>query len=83
MPHPPPYNCHFEMIPVERIIDPDIWNLDIEPLKKDILENGLKEPLYVRKDGNLYRVVDGNHRQRVLRELGWKVIPCMVFDGVY
>jgi ParB-like chromosome segregation protein Spo0J len=68
------------MVPIEKIIDPDIWNLDVEPLMKDIEKNGLKEPLYVSKAGDLYKVVDGNHRQRVLKRLGWKKIPCMVFD---
>jgi len=79
-PRPPFYKSHFEMVPIEKIIDPDIWNLDVEQLIKDIEQNGLKEPLYVSKVGDLYKVVDGNHRQRALKKLSWKKIPCMVFD---
>jgi ParB-like chromosome segregation protein Spo0J len=79
-PHPPFYKSHFEMISIEKIIDPDIWNLDVEPLINDIKKNGLKEPLYVVKVGDLYRVEDGNHRQRALKKLGWKIIPCIVLD---
>lgn len=79
-PHPPLYRWHFEMIPIEKIIDPDIWNLDVDPLVKDIEKNGLTEPLKVHKVGNFYRVEDGNHRQRALKKLGWKEIPCMVFE---
>lgn len=79
-PHPSFYKWHFEMIPVEKIIDPYIWNLDVDPLVKDIQKNGMKEPLQVRKVGDFYSVVDGNHRQKALKILGWKIIPCMVFD---
>jgi ParB-like chromosome segregation protein Spo0J len=68
------------MIPIEKIIDPDIWNLDVDPLIKDIEKNGLKEPLQVHKVGDFYKVEDGNHRQRALKKLGWKIVPCMVFD---
>ena len=80
-PHPPLYKWHFEMVPVEKIIDTDIDGLTyIDSLVEDIRKNGLKEPLQVHKVGDLYKVEDGNHRQRALKILGWKEIPCMVFD---
>jgi len=47
-----------------------------EELKEDIKKNGLKEPLIVRKNGNAYYGVDGTHRYYILKELGYKIIPC-------
>jgi len=56
-------------------------NIDAELLMKDILKNGLNQPLQVTKMGDLYRILDGNHRLRALKILGWTKIPCMVLDG--
>jgi ParB-like chromosome segregation protein Spo0J len=81
MPHPPLFKWHFELIPIEKITNQDIWNVDCEKLKEDIRKNGLKEPLWVTSNNDgTYRLVEGIHRIKALRELGWKLVPAMVFD---
>ena len=80
-PHPPLYKWHFEMVPIEKIVGQDIWNVECEDLKKDIIKNGLKCPLQLLPNGDgTYRIDDGVHRIKALRELGWKFIPAMIFD---
>lgn len=81
MPHPLPFEWHPEDIPIEKIINQYVLNIDCEPLKQDISKNGLKERLWVAPNGDgTYRLVEGIHRIKALRELGWKIIPVMVFD---
>lgn len=81
MPHPPLFKWHSENIPIEKITNQNILNVDCESLKQDISKNGLKERLWVAPNGDgTYKLVEGVHRIKALRELGWKEIPCMVFD---
>lgn len=80
-PHPPLYKWHEEMVPIEKITDQFICNVECEELKKDIQKNGLKQRLQLLRNNNgTYRIDDGVHRIKALRELGWKLIPAMVFD---
>ncbi len=51
---------------------------DFKNLKEDILKNGLKEPLIVKRQGDRYIGINGGHRYLVLKELGYKVVPCKV-----
>ena len=69
------------MVPIEKIMNQFTLNVDCEELKKDIVKNGLKQPLQLlsNPDGT-YRIDDGVHRIKALRELGWKLIPAMIFD---
>lgn len=48
-------------------------------LLEDIWENGLKTPLTVtaNKDGT-YTVLDGCHRYRCCKKLGFSKVPCIV-----
>lgn len=39
-------------------------------LAEDILENGMKTPIQVRKDGDRYVLVEGLHRLEAARSLG-------------
>lgn len=81
--HPPPYQWHFEMVPIDKIFPKEIQNLTgLEELKADIKKNGLKHNLTLRIDINdgTYHIVDGCHRIMALRKLGWTEVPCMVFD---
>lgn len=81
MPHPPLFKWHQEDIPIEKITNQIVLNVDCEQLKQNISKNGLKERLWVVPNGNgTYRLVEGVHRIKALRELGWKIIPCMIFD---
>jgi len=52
-----------------------------EELKGSIEKEGLLEPLLVRKDGNVYVIIAGNRRFRVVKELGWKAVECIIEDA--
>jgi len=82
--HPPYYQWHFEIIHIEDIVEriKEEWDPErVAELVKSISENGLKQPLQVYPAGNgTYEIDDGNHRLKALKQLGWKEIPCMVFD---
>jgi ParB-like chromosome segregation protein Spo0J len=53
----------------------------VEELAGDISKNGLKKPPIVHKIGDdLYEVVEGVHRVRALKRLGFKEILCEVSD---
>lgn len=49
-------------------------------LLADIAQNGIKTPLRVNKTVDGYHVVDGGHRLACCKQLGIKVVPCIVFD---
>ena len=50
-------------------------------LRVEIARKGLPEPIIVRSRGDGgYTIVDGEHRWRICRELGWQEIPCIVQD---
>jgi len=51
-----------------------------EKLKRSIEKDKLLEPILVRKDRDKYIVIDGIMRLRVVKELGWKEIPCNILD---
>lgn len=79
--HPPSFIWHPETIPIEKITNQFVLNVDCESLKENIRVNGLKERLWVIPNGDgTYKLVEGVHRIKALRELGWKEIPVMVFD---
>ena len=78
---PPPFKWHPELVPIEKITNQYTGGIDCELLKENIRKNGLKDRLWVVPNGDgTYRLVEGNHRIKALRELGWKEIPVMVFD---
>ncbi len=52
-------------------------------LEANITRTGLCPPLIVRpkpKKKNQYIVIDGHHRKQVLKKLGWKKVPCQVWE---
>lgn len=49
-------------------------------LRAEIAQKGLCEPIIVRQAGDAYAIVDGEHRWRICRDLGWQEIPCIVKD---
>lgn len=74
-------------IPIEQIRDDfDVYYngkkkalQKVEELIEDISKNGLKTPLMIHKIGtNFYEVVEGVHRLRALKRLGWKEVPCEI-----
>lgn len=67
-------------------ITPNDYNPNIVPeevlakLRAEISQKGLCVPITVRSSGNGYQIVDGEHRWRVCKELGWQEIPCIIAD---
>ena len=68
------------------LIAPNDWNPNIiqedilAKLRAEIRQKGLTQPITVRSSGNGYEIVDGEHRWRVCKDLGWQEIPCIVQD---
>lgn len=69
------------------LIVPNNYNPNVVPedvlakLRAEIAQNGLTVPITVRRRGNDgYEVVDGEHRWRVCKDLGWQEIPCIIKD---
>lgn len=62
-------------------LHPNKWNPnelpqeDFEALKEDIKQRGLQYPIIVRRDKDKLQIVDGEHRWRACKELGWQTIP--------
>lgn len=74
-----------KLITVEKI-KPNSYNPNVveEPimakLRQEIGQKGLCAPIIVRGGGDAYEIVDGEHRWRICRELGWKEVPCIIQD---
>jgi len=73
-------------MPLDKI-DPRTLNcneLDDEAFSgfvEDIKANGLRYPILVRHTGpDSYELVDGEHRWRAAKQLGWKEIQVQVVD---
>jgi ParB family chromosome partitioning protein len=61
--------------------NPNVVSEDIlAKLRAEISQKGLCEPIILRRKGNGYEIVDGEHRWRVCQELGWEEIPCIIQD---
>ncbi|MDX9924767.1 MAG: ParB/RepB/Spo0J family partition protein [Ignavibacteriaceae bacterium] len=71
-------------IPVETIVPNEFqprteFNADaLNELKKSILENGLIQPITVRRVNNHYELVSGERRLRACKDIGYKDIPAYV-----
>lgn len=50
-------------------------------LRADILERGFVQPVLVRPYKGHYRIIDGEHRWRILKEAGAETVPCVVDDA--
>lgn len=59
--------------------NPNIISEDmLAKLRAEIGQEGLCEPIIVRSRGSGYVIVDGEHRWRICRDLGWQEIPCII-----
>ncbi len=71
-------------IPIETIVPNEFqprteFNTDaLNELKKSILENGLIQPITVRRVNNHYELVSGERRLRACKDIGYKDIPAYV-----
>lgn len=54
--------------------------MEILSLAESIQQNGLLQPLSVRKLPDGYELIAGERRLRAARELGLPTVPCIVFD---
>jgi len=53
----------------------------VEAIASSMAERGQMQPILVCKDGDLYRIVAGEHRFEGAKLLGWTKIDCSVLDG--
>jgi ParB family transcriptional regulator, chromosome partitioning protein len=61
--------------------NPNVVSEDIlAKLRAEISQKGLCEPIIVRSRDSGYEIVDGEHRWRICRDLGWQEIPCIIQD---
>jgi uncharacterized ParB-like nuclease family protein len=52
----------------------------VEELVDDIAKNGLKKPIEIHKIEIGYEVVEGVHRFRAIKKLGWIEVECKILD---
>jgi ParB-like chromosome segregation protein Spo0J len=50
----------------------------VQAIAEDIIENGQKSPIQVRRDENRYVLVRGVHRLEALRALGEETIEALI-----
>ena len=70
-------------VALESIYVPSKLRKELDPAKaealaEDILENGLKSPIQVRRDKDRYVLVTGLHRLEAARILGEKTIGALI-----
>lgn len=68
-------------------IDKDrLWNTyekDLESLKESVETVGLITPIAVQKRDNGYKLIAGEHRLTVCKQLGWEEIPAHIIERKY
>ena len=72
-------------VPIDRLVDhPDNPNRmsksNFARLVRNIERTGRYEPLIVRPRGEAFEIINGRHRRRALRELGYKTVDVIVWD---
>ena len=68
---PAKYNPRVELQPED-----DVY----KRIKASITKFGMVAPLVVNKRNGLYTIVGGHQRYNILKELGYKEIPCILVD---
>lgn len=58
----------------------DFSDADIASLADSIAQNGILQPLSVRKIGEKYELIAGERRLRAAKNCGFTVVPCIVHD---
>ena len=72
-------------VPIEKLVDhPDNPNhmskSNFSRLVRNIERTGRYEPLIVRPKGDVYEIINGRHRRRALRELGYETVDVIIWD---
>lgn len=58
----------------------DFNDAAIKSLADSIRENGIIQPICVRKNGALYEIISGERRTRAARSIGMEQVPCIVMS---
>ena len=58
----------------------DFYESSLEGLAESIKENGLLQPISVRKNGNKYEIIAGERRFRACLMLGYETIDAIILD---
>ena len=53
----------------------------LDALRADILQRGFVQPVLVRPHEGRYRIIDGEHRWKVLRDADAETVPCVIDDA--
>ncbi len=70
------------------LLEPNPWNPNrmTEAIRRKLVLNlkrdGFVAPLLVRKLGDRYQIVNGEHRWRIAQELGYQTVPCVVLEDL-
>jgi len=76
----------YKNLPIEELSAFEIRDIRVDVLEKlkDRISQGYNpaRPLTVVKADGKYIVADGNHRLRILQELGIKSVPCVIYEDV-
>jgi ParB family chromosome partitioning protein len=68
------------------VLDPNPWNPNrMTPevrakLRLNLQRDGFVAPIIVRRLGDRFEIVNGEHRRQVAKELGFQTIPCVVLE---
>ena len=80
--------------PINRVVEVDISDIrpnphqprsefdiaDIQSLADSILQNGILQPLTVRRGENRYELIAGERRLRAAKLAGLRAVPCIILD---
>jgi len=58
----------------------DFDNADIIALAESIAQNGILQPLSLRRNGEKYELIAGERRLRAAKLCGLNVVPCLIYD---
>lgn len=53
----------------------------LNSLAQSIVENGIIQPICVRRDGALYEIISGERRTRAAKIVGITEVPCIIMDA--
>ena len=59
----------------------DFDERELQSLSDSIRENGILQPVCVRKNGALYEIISGERRTRAAKLAGLSEIPCIVMEA--
>lgn len=58
----------------------DFDDVDIKALAESISQNGILQPLALRRNGDAYELIAGERRLRAAKMCGLTVVPCIIHD---